>query len=82
MFYLNPSYLSRLFKKETGGKFIDYLVKVRLNKAKELLAGGKKTVNQVSEMVGYTNTRYFRQIFKEHIGLTPQQYMIREATKK
>ncbi len=73
-FYLNPSYLSQLFKKEMNIKFIDYITGVRLKKAMELLDSTSLTVNEIAEAVGYKDARYFREIFVKHMGKTPSQF--------
>lgn len=73
-FYINASYLSQLFKKEMNIKFIDYITKIRLEKAIELLKDTSLTVNEIAEAVGYKDARYFREIFVKHMGKTPSQY--------
>lgn len=73
-FFINPSYLSQLFKKEMNMKFIDYITDVRIKKALVLLETTSLTVNEVAEAVGYKDTRYFREIFVKHMGKTPSQY--------
>lgn len=72
--YLNPSYLSVLFKQETGQNFIDYLSNYRLAKAKELLKRLDLKIYQVGDLVGYKNPKYFTEIFKKNTGLTPNEY--------
>lgn len=74
LFYLNRSYLSQLFKKQTGQKFVDYLNDIRMNKAKELLIHSDRKMYQIAKNVGYDNTKYFFRIFKKKIGLSPEQY--------
>lgn len=70
---VNPAYLSMLFKDEVGMSYVKYLTKMRMEKAKELLLEGKKVV-EVSELVGYSNYRYFCDIFKKRTGKTPNEY--------
>ncbi|MEG1848784.1 MAG: response regulator [Lachnospiraceae bacterium] len=70
---LNPAYLSLLFKEEVGTSYIKYLTKLRMDHAKKLLMAGYK-VAEVSEMVGYSNYRYFCDIFKKNECLTPNEY--------
>ncbi len=70
---LNPAYLSLLFKEEVGVSFVKYLTELRMGKARELLDAGYR-VGEVSEMVGYSNYRYFCDIFKKHEGKTPNEY--------
>ena len=74
LFYLNRSYLSQLFKKQTGQKFVDYLNDIRMNKAKELLIHSDRKMYQIAKNVGYDNKKYFFRIFKKKIGLSPEQY--------
>jgi two-component system response regulator YesN len=71
---LSPSYLSMLFKKETGLNFSDHLTRVRINKAKELLCCTSKMVYEVAYEVGFSDYRYFSQIFKKCTGMTPRQF--------
>ena len=74
--YLNLSagYLSILFKKETGQNFIDYLIQLRMEKAKELLRTTELKIYEVSKMVGYENIYYFSRIFSKMVGVSPKQY--------
>ena len=70
---MNPAYLSMLFKDEVGMSYIKYLTSLRIDKAKELLIAGHK-VNEVSELIGYSNYRYFTNKFKQLTGCTPGEY--------
>ena len=70
---MNNTYVSILFKDQVGESFIKYLTKVRMNHSKELLLKGYK-VKEVSDMVGYSNYRYFCNIFKREVGVTPMEY--------
>ena len=72
--HLNPSYLSRRFKEESGQNFIDYVLDYRLKKARELLTEGVYKANEVCKMVGFNDERYFYKVFKKRIGLTPSEY--------
>lgn len=72
--YLNPAYLSRLFKKETGITLSDYIAAERMNKAKKLLVETQLKIVNVSEAVGYANFSYFTQSFKKIVGMVPQEY--------
>jgi AraC-like DNA-binding protein len=69
----NAYTVSRMFKQATGVNYIDYLTKVRLEKAKELLAGTDMRINVIAEQVGYQAT-YFNRIFKKMEGITPGAY--------
>lgn len=72
--YLNPCYLSRLFKKQTQVNFIDYLIERRLNKAKELLLTTDETVEYIAIETGYVQANSFRRLFKKKTGLSPNEY--------
>lgn len=76
LFYINRSYLSTLFKARTGEKFVDYLNSIRIEKAKELLAGSQRKMYQVARAVGYDNVKYFFRVFKKKTGITPEQYRL------
>lgn len=69
-FYVNASYFSVLFKKETGQTYISYITAVKMEKAIELLQSGMK-VYEVAEMLGYEDVRHFRNVFKRHFGCVP-----------
>ncbi len=71
---LNASYFSRLFKRETDQNFIEYVNKVKLMKAKELLQQSNKTVEEISDYLGYSNKSYFIKLFKREIGMKPSEY--------
>lgn len=73
-FFLNPDYLSRLFKKETGYPLQVYIVEERIKKAKFLLETTDLSISEIHEQVGFTNSSYFSKIFKRETGLTPQEY--------
>lgn len=71
---MNPSYISRLFKQKTNMNITDYITKVRMEKAKELLKESSLKVYEISQRVGYYDYRYFSKLFKEYTYLTPQEY--------
>ena len=70
----NATYFSTLFKKETGQNFTDYLTELRIGKARELLSGDKVSVQDVAEMVGYSDLKYFSRLFKKSTGVSPSDY--------
>ncbi len=72
--YISSSYLSHLFKKETGQNFIDYLKNYRLKKSCELLKTTNLRISQICNRVGYESTSYFCSLFKNTYGITPTQY--------
>lgn len=72
--YLNPDYLARIFKKETGKSIGAYLMEKRLHEAKKLLVQTGTHINEIAQRVGYDNFSYFSQIFKDKVGMTPGEY--------
>ncbi|HLO31742.1 MAG TPA: helix-turn-helix transcriptional regulator, partial [Anaerolineales bacterium] len=71
---ITPNYLSTLFHRKTGINFMAYLKKIRMLKAKELLADPNIQVHQVAQQVGYFSTRHFARLFAEHYGCLPSEY--------
>lgn len=71
---LSPSYLSYLFKRETGVTITCYLDKQRLDRAKELLILTSKSMKEISSIVGYTDQNYFSRIFKKYEKISPVEY--------
>ena len=72
--YLNPTYLSRLFKSTTGCTITEYLLAVRIEKARQLLTETEKKVQDISLAVGIDSPVYFSRLFKKSTGYTPQEY--------
>ncbi|HZG87767.1 response regulator [Paenibacillus sp.] len=72
--HMNQSYLSRLFKKETGESLTDYINRFRIEKAKELIASGEYPVTEISAMVGFGDPGYFSLTFKKLTGQSPRDY--------
>jgi two-component system, response regulator YesN len=73
-FHLSSSYISTIFKSETGENFKEFLNRYRIQKAKEILSSQNIKVNSVAEMVGYNNVNTFIRLFKKYVGLSPGQY--------
>lgn len=71
---LNPAYLSRLFKKETGKSLIDYLIETKMDRGKQLLDLTDMTVSSIALQVGYSNFSHFTKMFKKQYGVNPQDY--------
>ena len=69
-----PSYLSSVFKKETGQNLNRFIKSVRMEKAKELLCSTNMKVAQISERVGFANVSYFCRSFREYYGSSPESY--------
>ncbi|MEK3903893.1 response regulator [Paenibacillus sp. FSL R7-0179] len=71
---VNASYLSRVFKQETGENFVSFLTRLRMEKAKSMLRDRNVKVYEVAERVGYPNTAYFSKLFKKLNGISPEEY--------
>ena len=74
---VSESYLSSLFHKETGESYIKFLTRVRMEKAAELLRTERSLkVYEVSHRVGYFNAKHFNHVFKQWMGVSPNQYQL------
>lgn len=69
---LSSYYLSKLFKKEEGMNFKDYVIMVRMEKSMQLINEGKLNINEIACAVGYTNANYFSQAFHKYYGTPPK----------
>ena len=78
--YLSPAYLGTLFQNTYGLSFKDFLTDTRIKAACELLRSSGKKVYEIAEAVGYTDSRYFSQVFRKSVGMTPLEY--RAANQK
>lgn len=74
IFGVNSSYLSSLFKKETGVTLTEYVNKKRVERAKELLLSTNLQIQNISQRCGILDVNYFTKTFKKHTGLTPKKY--------
>lgn len=72
--YLDPDYTARLFKKETGCSLVNYIIKKRIETAKNLLCNTNLSINLISDKVGYDNYSYFTKLFKKETGSTPMDF--------
>lgn len=75
-FRLTPEYISNLFAKETGMTFSNYLKKVRIEKAKQLILTTDLKIYEVACSVGYPDQKYFSKVFKEYTGTSAKQFAI------
>jgi two-component system response regulator YesN len=71
---MNKNYFCSFFKKHTGENFWNYITRIRIEKAKDLLAKSNIKANIVGEKVGYKNASHFGRVFKQIVGLTPAEY--------
>lgn len=78
--YRNPAYLSRLFRKETGLSLSDYIVQLKIERAKHMLKETNDKISNIAEGLGYVHFSYFAKLFKKGAGLTPQEYRKKHQT--
>lgn len=69
-----PAYVSRVFNREVGMGIPAYLTRIRMEKARQLLADTGLRVSEIARMVGVENVRYFNVLFKKHMMISPQEY--------
>ncbi len=72
--YLSTTYLCMVFKQETGETVNEYITKVRIEKAMELLKDPSYKIYDICYDIGYIEAGYFSKIFKKHTGLSPTEY--------
>lgn len=72
-FYVSKEYLSRLFKEEFGIGIYEHVLKVRMEKARIMLADPEMKVQTVAERVGYNDQHYFSKAFKKYYGVSPSE---------
>ena len=73
MVYLNTSYLSTIFKAETGCGINKYIKNIRMEKAKELLLTTNMKISDIGLSIGFKNDSYFVKTFRDHFGKTPEK---------
>jgi len=74
---ISTGHLSRMFHQETGRKLVDYLQEVRMEHAARLLREGKLSNEEICDRIGYSRLQYFASKFKEHYGLTLNEYRLK-----
>ena len=68
------AYVSKRFKEETGMTFQNYLQSVRIRESCRLLANTPKKISEISGLVGYADSKFFNQVFKKQMGMTPREF--------
>ena len=74
LFHLNLFYISRLFKKKTNMNYTDYLTKVRMEQAKQMLNHSDCLISEICTRVGYSDPRSFSKAFKKYFGVSPREF--------
>ena len=72
--YLSESYLSKIFKQETGTSLVQYINDRKLEQAKLMLRGSDSSIESIARNLGYNRTSYFCKVFKEATSETPHSY--------
>jgi two-component system response regulator YesN len=72
--YVSIYYLSRMFTKELGKNYVDFLNEVRIEKAKGYLRDSGYKTYEIAELVGIKDAHYFSKLFKKYTGVTPSEY--------
>lgn len=74
--YLSSVYISKVFKEKTGESPINYLINLRLEKAKDLLISTESPIKSIAQAVGYSDAYYFSKLFKKYYGHSPYKYRL------
>lgn len=77
----SPRHLSRLFKQRTGSSPIEYMISLRMEKAKELLRRTEASLQDIAEEIGYPDRYYFAKMFKRYTGASPIRYRTEQARR-
>ena len=72
--FLNPSYISHVFKKITNMSFVNFMTEVKIDRAKVLLRDNEMSIKEIAYTLGFANQEYFTKIFKKKMGVTPIMY--------
>lgn len=73
-YQLSGKYVSKLFKEECGENFVDYLIGLRIAKAKKMLSETQKSIQEIGQEVGYSNYNSFNRSFKNVVGVSPRDF--------
>lgn len=79
--HVNPSYLSQMFKQQTGVNFVDYVADLRVREAKKLLTTTNLRIADIAERLCFADISYFSTQFKKHTGCTPTEFRSKETGK-
>lgn len=73
-YFFSTEYLTRLFRNKYGFTIYEYVLKLRMERAKELLADGDNKIIDIAERLGYADNHYFSKAFRTCFNITPSQY--------
>lgn len=72
--HMNKNYICEIFKKKTGISFLDYMTRVKMERAKKLLTESEARSYEISDKLGYKDSEYFSRLFKKYSGVSPTEY--------
>lgn len=72
--FISPAYLSKIFKKEVGMPFVQYLNQIRVEQSKYLLLFTDKPITEIYSLTGFEDQSYFTKVFKSFVGLSPGKF--------
>ena len=72
--YVTPTHLCYLYKKNTGQTIGQFILRVRMQKAENMICNTAMKVSEIAHATGYANPNYFSRIFQDYFGLTPTEY--------
>lgn len=72
--YLSPAYISKVFKEQTSESPINYLIKIRLARAEEMLKGDTQSIKEIAKSVGYNDVYHFSKLFKKYYNCSPSTF--------
>lgn len=81
-YHMNQSYFCQLFKKSTGETIVDFLTKLRIEKAKKLLEDEEMPISRIVTAIGFNDAKYFSKVFKKYVNITPNDYRKNSAQEK
>jgi len=79
---ISPNHLSTVFAQETGENFIEYLTRVRIEKAKQLLSDTSMKSADITYETGFSDPHYFSYIFKKNTSFSPREFRLYQDRKK
>jgi len=72
--YINPNYLSKIFKQDTGKSFIEYVIEIKMTEAKRLLTTSHYKIYEIADLLQYKDVNHFTKVFKKVYGVSPKDY--------
>lgn len=81
IFHMNPEHLSRIFKQKYQIHIKDYLLEIRIAKAKVLLESQNLKINEIAAIIGISDEKYFSKVFRKYEGMTPKEFKMKSFEK-